>query len=59
VGVQPSVLAIIGPAATQYGIEARSASAHERLERRMTDVIRILTDTTEALRHLPPVIVSR
>ena len=58
-GFQPCILAILGTAATEHGMESRSASDQERLVCRLTFVIRILADPAVALRHLPPFVVRR
>ena len=56
---QSCILAIIGAATAEHGIESRAASGQERLVRRFTLVIRILADSTIVLRHLPPFVVGR
>jgi hypothetical protein len=60
-GVQPCILAaILGPAATEHGIESRASSDQERLVRRFTTVRRgIRTDPTVLLRQLPPLVIRR
>jgi hypothetical protein len=58
-GFQPCILAILGAAATEHGVEPRAASFQERLVGRFTAVGRILTEPTVAPGHLPPFVVRR